>query len=54
MCQQGEAEIAYCMESEKEEIYQRFEAYERGEIELSDEELKNMAVRMLMLRDMGA
>lgn len=54
MCQQGEAEIAYCMASEKEAIYQRYEAFERGEIELSDKELQSMAVRMIMLRDMGA
>lgn len=53
MCQQGEAEIAYCMASEKEAIYRRYEAYERGEISLTDDDLKNMAVRMLMLRDMG-
>lgn len=54
MCQQGEAEIEYCMAAEKEAIYQRYEAYERGEIELTDDELQDMAVRMLMLKDMGA
>lgn len=54
MCQQGEAEIAYCMATEKEAIYQRYEAFERGEINLTDDDLRDMAVRMLMLRDMGA
>lgn len=51
MCQQGQAEIASCLAEEKEAIYQKYEAYERGEIELSDEELQAMAVRMLMIRD---
>lgn len=54
MCQQGEAEIRYCMASEKEAIYQRYESHLREEITLTDDELRNMAVRMLMLRDMGA
>ena len=54
MCQQGENEIRYTMASEKEAIYQRFEAFERGEIQLSDDDLQQMAVRMLMLRDTGA
>lgn len=51
MCQQGSAEIAYCLAQEKEQIYQRFESFEKGEIELTDDELKDMAVRMLMIRD---
>lgn len=54
MCQQGEAEIAYSMAREKEELYQRYEAFERGEIKLTDDDLQSMAVRMLILRDLGA
>ena len=51
MCQQGSAEIAYCLASEKEEIYRRFEAFERGEIHLTDDDLQDMAVRIVMIRD---
>lgn len=51
MCQQGQNEITHYIKSEKEKIYQTYEAYQRGEVTLSDEELKDMAVRMMMLRD---
>jgi hypothetical protein len=51
MCQQGEAEILYAINSEKEQIYQKYESFQRGEIHLSDDELQTMAVRMLMLKD---
>ena len=53
MCQAYEAEAAYVGASEKEEIYRRYEAFQRGEIHLSDDDLKDMVVRMLMLRDAG-
>ena len=51
MCQRGVAEIAYCLYSEKEKIYQKHEAHERGEIKLTDDEIQEMAIRMLMIKD---
>lgn len=51
MCQQGSDEIYHTLRVEKEELHQQWEAYERGEIELTDEDLKTMAVRMMMIRD---
>jgi hypothetical protein len=51
MCQAYEGEREYVVHREKEQIYQRYEAFERGEIEISDDELRDMAVRMLMLRE---
>lgn len=53
MCQQYEAEAAFVGASEKEKIYSDYEAYERGEISLTDDQLQDMAVRMLMLLDAG-
>ena len=41
MCQQGQAEIEYCMWSEKEEIHQKYEKHVSGEHSLTDYELKN-------------
>jgi len=51
MCQAYEGEREYVVYREREQIYQRYEAFERGEIHLTDEELQDMAVRMLMLRE---
>lgn len=51
MCQQGSAEIGHGLRAEKEALHQKYEAFQRGEIEISDEELKGMAVRMFMIKD---
>lgn len=51
MCQAFEAEKAMMIGIEKKDLREKYEAYERGEIELSDDELLSMAARMLMLRE---
>ena len=50
MCQQGQAEILDYRRSEIDRLCSLYEAYERGEIELSDEQLQDMVAKMLVLK----
>lgn len=51
MCQAYEAERNYVVSREKDQIIEKWESYQRGEIDLTDDEIKSMVVRMIMLRE---
>ncbi len=51
MCQQGQAEITVYRSQERDEIRARYKMHKRGEIELSDDDLASMAVRLFMLQE---
>lgn len=51
MCQQFENEKNYLMARDMAEIKRIWAAHESGERPLSDEEIRQLAIRKLMLRD---
>ena len=51
MCQQFEHESQFVARGEMREIRERYEKHTSGEAPLTDAEVQDLAVRMLMLRD---
>lgn len=51
MCQQFEGESRFVANSEMQAIRERYARHESGEALLTEAELKDLTVRMLMLRD---
>jgi len=51
MCQHYEAESQYVSRMEMHEIRQRYAKHESGEALLSEKEIKDMMIRVIMLRD---
>lgn len=51
MCQHYEGESRYVARSEMSDIRERYARHESGEAPLTDAEIKDLAVRMLMLRE---
>ena len=50
MCQQGSVEVHLERKSEMGSIYKKYEDYEAGKISLTDDELRGMAVRLMVLK----
>ena len=50
MCQQGSTEIHLERRAEINQIYAEYNRYKAGLIELSDEQLRDMAVRLMVLK----
>lgn len=51
MCQAYEGERAYLVQRDLREIREKYAAYERGEVTLTDDELYKLAIEKLMLEE---
>lgn len=51
MCQQFDGESRYVTRSEMADIRERYVRHESGQAPLTDSEIKDLAIRMLMLRE---
>lgn len=51
MCQAFEGEQQFLIHSELRQIREKYEAYKRGEIQLTEDELLKMAVEKMMLEE---
>ena len=53
MCQAYEGEARYVAGGEKREIMDKWNKHESGEAPLTDDEIKELAIRKMMLMDGG-
>ena len=51
MCQAYEGEWEYLIARDKAEIRRKYEAYKRGELKLTDEELHKLTIEYMMLSE---
>jgi len=51
MCQQGPAEIYHCRQEELIQIKKALRLYINGELELTEDEVKTLMVRAVMLSE---